>query len=212
VAQKFVIAMMMHETNTFSPLPTPIESFARSGALNGLAAIHGSGRHQHFAWWLPSKIGRKAGAEFTVPMAASANPSGRVTEAAYQQMTTAIVDEIKKGCDAVPVGAARCHGSRRNTDDGEGELLNRIRRIAPRRADRRRARFSHANDRRHDQGRHDHRRLPHLPAHRHGRHRAARRPPPCCACWRERSSRRWSGGNRPIMSSSLVHTARHANR
>ena len=39
MAQKFVVAMMMHETNTFSPLPTPIESFARSGALNGPAAI-----------------------------------------------------------------------------------------------------------------------------------------------------------------------------
>ena len=25
MAKKFVVAMMMHETNTFSPLPTPID-------------------------------------------------------------------------------------------------------------------------------------------------------------------------------------------
>ncbi|TMJ28125.1 MAG: M81 family metallopeptidase, partial [Alphaproteobacteria bacterium] len=35
MVKKFVVAMMMHETNTFSPLPTPIESFARAGALSG---------------------------------------------------------------------------------------------------------------------------------------------------------------------------------
>ena len=39
MAQKFVVAMMMHETNTFSPLPTPIESFSRAGALAGPSAI-----------------------------------------------------------------------------------------------------------------------------------------------------------------------------
>ena len=36
---KLVVAMMMHETNTFSPLPTPIESFGRRGALKGPAAV-----------------------------------------------------------------------------------------------------------------------------------------------------------------------------
>ena len=37
--RKFVVAMMMHETNTFSPLPTPIESFARRGEIRGPGAI-----------------------------------------------------------------------------------------------------------------------------------------------------------------------------
>ena len=40
--KKFVVAMMMHETNTFSPLPTPIDSFARHGALAGAEAIKDS--------------------------------------------------------------------------------------------------------------------------------------------------------------------------
>jgi len=121
--------MMMHETNTFSPLPTPIESFARSGALNGPTAIRDAeGTNTSLGGFI--EVARKAGAEFTVPMAASAHPSGLVTRAAYEQMTTAIVDEVRKGCDAVLLAL---HGAMvaEHYDDGEGELLNRIRKIAP---------------------------------------------------------------------------------
>jgi microcystin degradation protein MlrC len=132
VAQKFVVAMMMHETNTFSPLPTPIESFTRGGgggALSGPAALQeAEGTNTSLGGFI--EVARKAGAEFTLPMAASAHPSGLVTEAAYEQMTAAIVEEIKKGCDAVLLAL---HGAMvaEHTDDGEGELLNRIRKIAP---------------------------------------------------------------------------------
>src|SRR5690348_874814 len=121
--------MMMHETNTFSPLPTPIESFARVGALSGPAAIkEAEGTNTSLGGFI--EVARNAGAEFTVPMAASAHPSGLVTRAAYEQMTTAIVDEVKKGCDAVLLAL---HGAMvaEEYDDGEGELLGRIRRIAP---------------------------------------------------------------------------------
>jgi microcystin degradation protein MlrC len=120
--------MMMHETNTFSPLSTPIESFGRGGALSGPAAIQDAqGTNTSLGGFI--EIARQAGAEFTVPMAASAHPSGLVTKAAYAQMTAAIVDEIRKGCDAVLLAL---HGAMvaEEYDDGEGELLNRIRRIA----------------------------------------------------------------------------------
>jgi hypothetical protein len=33
VLMKFVIAMMKHETNTFSPIPTPFEAFNRNGCI-----------------------------------------------------------------------------------------------------------------------------------------------------------------------------------
>ena len=89
--KKFVIAMMMHETNTFSPLPTAIDSFSRTGALNGQPAIdEAEGTNTSLGGFI--EIARKADAEFTLPMAASANPSGLVTKAAYEQMTSAIVD------------------------------------------------------------------------------------------------------------------------
>src|SRR5215468_12069509 len=118
--------MMMHETNTFSPLSTPIESFSRAGALSGDAAIQeAEGTNTSLGGFI--EVARKAGAQFTVPMAASAHPSGLVTRAAYEQMTTAIVEEVRKGCDAVLLAL---HGAMvsEDDDDGEGELLNRLRR------------------------------------------------------------------------------------
>ncbi|HZZ89276.1 MAG TPA: M81 family metallopeptidase [Caulobacteraceae bacterium] len=126
---KFVVAMMMHETNTFSPLPTPIDSFARRGALRGAAAIaEAEGTNTPLGGFLD--VVRGANAEFVVPMAADANPSGLVTEAAFEEMAGAIVEAVAAGCDGVMLAL---HGAMvtERTDDGEGELLTRIRRIAP---------------------------------------------------------------------------------
>src|SRR5260370_17039799 len=92
--------MMMHETNTFSPLPTPIDSFSRAGALSGPGAIkEAEGTNTSLGGFI--EVARKAGAEFTLSMAPSAHPSGLVTKAAYEQMTPAIADEITKGADPV---------------------------------------------------------------------------------------------------------------
>ncbi|MBV8394253.1 MAG: M81 family metallopeptidase [Alphaproteobacteria bacterium] len=121
--------MMMHETNTFSPLPTPIEAFARAGALAGAAAVReAEGTNTSLGGFI--EVARKAGAEFSVAMAASAHPSGLVTRAAYEQMAGAIVAEIAKGCDAALLAL---HGAMvsEDHDDGEGELLSRIRKVAP---------------------------------------------------------------------------------
>ncbi len=129
MTKKFVIAMMMHETNTFSPLATPIASFARKGALSGpLAIAEAEGTNTSLGGFID--VARKARAVFTVPMAANAHPSGLVAQAAFEEMATAIIEEIKKGCDAVLLAL---HGAMvtEQYDDGEGELLNRIRKIAP---------------------------------------------------------------------------------
>ena len=129
MTQKFVVAMMMHETNTFSPLPTPIESFERNGALRGERAIAElEGTNTPLGGFID--IAREAGAAFTVPMAANAYPSGLVTNAAFEEMTSAIVEDVKTGCDAVFLAL---HGAMvtERYDDGEGELLRRIRAVAP---------------------------------------------------------------------------------
>src|SRR5687768_3664656 len=98
--QKFVIAMMMHETNTFSPLPTPIESFARLGALTGPAAIvEAEGTNTSLGGFID--VARQTGAEFVVPMAANAYPSGLVTDAAFEEITGGIVEAVAQGCDGV---------------------------------------------------------------------------------------------------------------
>ena len=127
--RKFVVAMMMHETNTFSPLPTPIESFGRRGALRGQAAIaEAEGTNTPLGGFID--VARAAEAEFVVPMAANAHPAGLVTEAAFEEMAGAIVEAVAAGCDGVMLAL---HGAMvtERTDDGEGELLTRIRRVAP---------------------------------------------------------------------------------
>ena len=59
-----------------------------------------------------------------------------MTKAAYEEMTTAIVDEVKKGCDAVLLAL---HGAMvaEHYDDGEGELCEPHPQDRARRADRR---------------------------------------------------------------------------
>jgi microcystin degradation protein MlrC len=63
-------------------------------------------------------------------MAANAHPAGLVTNAAFEEMTSAIVQAVAAGCDAVMLAL---HGAMvtETYDDGEGELLGRLRRVAP---------------------------------------------------------------------------------
>ena len=129
MVQRFVVAMMMHETNTFSPLGTPIESFSRAGAFSGDVAIaEAEGTNTPLGGFID--IVKGAGAEFVVPMAANAYPSGLVDNAAFELMSSAIVEAVKSGCDGVMLAL---HGAMvtQTFDDGEGELLARIRAVAP---------------------------------------------------------------------------------
>src|SRR5256712_13733418 len=125
--RKIVIAMMMHETNTFSPVPTPFASFR---PLAGAAAIEEfTDTNTQLGGFL--RVAREIGAEITVPVAAGAHPSGYVERAAYEDMADAIVGAIRGGGDAAFLAL---HGAMvaEHLDDGEGELLRRIRAVAPR--------------------------------------------------------------------------------
>jgi microcystin degradation protein MlrC len=124
--RRIVVAMMMHETNTFSPVPTPLASF---NPLDGEAAIAElKGTNTQFGGFL--EVAEGIGAEIAVPVAGGAHPSGYVEKAAYEEMSAAIVAAIRKGCDAAFLAL---HGAMvtEHLDDGEGELLRRIRAVAP---------------------------------------------------------------------------------
>src|SRR2546426_11235489 len=125
--RKIVIASMMHETNTFSPVPTPLESFR---PLSGEAAIaEFKDTNTQVGGFLD--VAQRMGAEIVVPLAAGAHPSGYVERRAYEDMCDAIVGGIRGGCDAAFLAL---HGAMvaEHVDDGEGELLRRIRALAPR--------------------------------------------------------------------------------
>src|ERR1051326_400144 len=124
---KLVLGMMMHETNTFSPVPTPLASFR---PLQGEAAIaEFTDTNTQLGGFLD--VARRAGADIVVPVAGGAHPSGYVEKAAYEDMADAIGGAVRGGCDAVCLAL---HGAMvaEHVDDGEGELLRRIRAVAPR--------------------------------------------------------------------------------
>ena len=128
---KLVIAQMKHETNTYSPVPTPLARFAGASGVppegtDAVAAYRGTGS----AIGAFIELAEQAGAQYTIPVAANAWPSGPVEDAAFEHIAGRICAAVAEGCDAVLLDL---HGAMvtRSHDDGEGELLRRIRAIAP---------------------------------------------------------------------------------
>jgi microcystin degradation protein MlrC len=124
---RIVAARMSHETNTFSPVPTPLSAFR---PLAGEAAIE-EFRQTNTQLGGFLQVAGEMGAEIVVPIAAGAHPSGYVERGAYEDMCDAIVGAVRNGCDAAFLAL---HGAMvaEHVDDGEGELLRRIRAVAPR--------------------------------------------------------------------------------
>ncbi|WP_134500626.1 M81 family metallopeptidase [Microvirga pakistanensis] len=123
---RFVVARMNHETNTFSPVPTPLASFNPRWGTDALQA--GAGSRTAMGAFLAFAEAR--GAEVATPVFATANPSGPVADEAFEAMAAAIVEAVRNGCDAILVDL---HGAMvtESFDDGEGELLARVRAVAP---------------------------------------------------------------------------------
>jgi microcystin degradation protein MlrC len=128
---RLLIAMMKHETNTFSPVPTPLARFGHGpGPLYGDAAIRayrgtGSGLGAYL------DLAEREGAEVVLPIAAGAPPSRPVEDAAFEHIAGIICDAVAKGgYDAMFLDL---HGAMvtDSFEDGEGELLRRIRAIDP---------------------------------------------------------------------------------
>ena len=123
---RIVTARVNHETNTFSPLATPLAAFNPLWGTEALAA----GRGSTTALGAFIRFAEARGASLAVPVSAHANPSGPVADAAFEALSAAILDAIRPGCDAILLDL---HGAMvtMSHDDGEGELLARIRALAP---------------------------------------------------------------------------------
>lgn len=128
---RVVIAMMKHETNTFSPVPTPLERFGKG---RGGPAFSRAAYETYKGTGTPMgafiDLAEQAGAEVVTPIAAEAWPSAPVHDAAYQTITDTICEAVHRGCDAVLLDL---HGAMvtESLEDGEGELLERVRALAP---------------------------------------------------------------------------------
>jgi microcystin degradation protein MlrC len=128
---RLLIAMMKHETNTFSPVPTPLARFGTGpGPLYDDAAIAayrgtGSGLGAYL------DLAARERAEIVVPIAAGAPPSRPVDDAAFEHIAGQICDAVAQGrktggFDGIMLDL---HGAMvtESLEDGEGELLRRIR-------------------------------------------------------------------------------------
>jgi microcystin degradation protein MlrC len=128
---RLLLAMMKHETNTFSPVLTDLARFSRAGGsapdsgTSAVAAYRGTGT----VTGAYIEIAEREGAEFELAIAADAWPSGPVENDAYETMTAAILAAVKRGgWDGILLDL---HGAMvtRSHEDGEGTLLKRIRAI-----------------------------------------------------------------------------------
>ncbi len=128
---RLLLAMMKHETNTFSPVFTDLSRFSRAGGNEpdtgpaAIAAYRGTGT----VTGAYIEIAECEGAQFDLAIAADAWPSGPVEDDAYEAMTAVILDAVQRGgWDGILLDL---HGAMvtRSHEDGEGTLLARIRAI-----------------------------------------------------------------------------------
>ena len=126
-----VIATMSHETNTFSPVVTDLERFSGGEAFppSGIRAETSyRGTASCVGGFL--QAADEAGASVSLPIVAAAPPSGPVEDEAFETICREIVEAARQQPDAILLDL---HGAMvtRSFEDGEGELLSRIRAVAP---------------------------------------------------------------------------------
>ena len=120
-----LIARLNHETNTFSPVATPLSAFNPS--FDADAYADNKGMQTAMAAFID--LAERQGATLVTPVSALANPSGPVAAAAYDALCERVV-RAAAGVDAILLDL---HGAMvaENSDDGEGDLLARLRAAAP---------------------------------------------------------------------------------
>jgi microcystin degradation protein MlrC len=128
---RLLLAMMKHETNTFSPVPTPLQRFRDWGLHEDEAVVTAyRGTNHPIAAYID--LADEIGAEIVTPIAAEGMPSGPVDRDAYAYLTGRILDALR---NQGPFDAALLdlHGAMvpQGMVDGEGPLLARMREIAP---------------------------------------------------------------------------------
>ena len=128
--RRYVIALIKHETNTFSPVSTPLSSFGHGNgpAFGAAARARFENTNTPMAAYLD--IARREAAEIVTPVAAESWPSNRASRATFEALVRPLEDAVRAGCDAVMLDL---HGAMviEDCDDAEGEIVTRIRHIAP---------------------------------------------------------------------------------
>jgi len=128
--RRYVIALIKHETNTFSPLPTPLSAFGHGNgpAFGAAARARFAGTNTPMGAYLD--LAAREGAEIVTPVAAEAWPSNKTSRATFEALVRPLEEAVRAGCDAALLDL---HGAMviEDCDDAEGEIVRRLRAIAP---------------------------------------------------------------------------------
>ena len=104
MAQRWVAAVLRHETNTFSPIATPIKDFGRVGPTDGPARGEDTFRfyrntNNPVAAYID--LAEEAGVELDFPFAGNAHPSAPAPDEILDLFSEAVIGSLAKGCDAL---------------------------------------------------------------------------------------------------------------
>ena len=123
-------AEFLHETNTFCKFPTTSATFAERGLLFGDAAVAARRDHNtEIAGFLDA--GHAYGWNVIHTISAHAQPAGPVTREAFDTLTAHIIDAARVHLGQLHGILLGLHGAMvlDFCDDGEGELLRRLRAV-----------------------------------------------------------------------------------
>jgi len=131
MSKRVALAGFLHETNTFAPSKAQMSDFVQGGGYMPLArgaAVLTQGRDINLGIGGAVTFGESAGWELIPILWAGAIPSAHVSKAAYESITDDIIAGILSAgtIDGVFLDL---HGAMvaEHLDDGEGELLERVR-------------------------------------------------------------------------------------
>ncbi len=123
-----LIAAIKHETHVFKRVPTTLEDFRHGLHLAARVPEIFRGTRLELGGFLD--VGERLGWQLFHPLAASATPGGRVTDAAFAEFMTILEAGLERARPLDGVLLA-LHGSMatESFDDAEGEILRRVRRV-----------------------------------------------------------------------------------
>lgn len=130
--KRIVLAGFFHETNTFAPAKADLAAFTQHGPFSGIKRGAEVIRHTdvNLAYAGFVNQARTCGWQIVPLASAGTQPCDRVTEEAYEHITAIILEALRA---ALPVDAVYLdlHGAMvaEHVEDGEGELIARVRRI-----------------------------------------------------------------------------------
>jgi microcystin degradation protein MlrC len=126
---RVVLAGIATETNSFSPIPSPLKNFGSGpGPLFGTDALNAF-KDTRISLAGLYNVAKDWEAEIDVPVIGRCNTGAPVSDADYEVMAEKILESVSRGCDAILLGMHGALLTQSGSDDGW--LLERLRKLAP---------------------------------------------------------------------------------